>query len=102
MGDMVEVNEGRLTAVETNVEHLSKDVGEIKDDIKAIHELDKVVGENLVKLAMLAEQGQKRDEELIPRIAKLEAWQNKKDGVILIIVAVFSMFGDQIVKVLGL
>jgi hypothetical protein len=99
---MVEVNEGRLTAVETNVEHLSKDVGEIKDDIKAIHELDKVVGENLVKLAMLAEQGQKRDEELIPRIAKLEAWQNKKDGVILIIVAVFSIFGDKIVKLLGL
>jgi hypothetical protein len=102
MGDMVEVNEGRLTAVETNVSHLSKDVSEIKADIKAIHELDKVVGENLVKLTILAEQGQKRDEELIPRISKLESWQNKKDGVILIIVAIFSMFGDQIVKALGL
>ena len=101
MDNIVGVDSSRLAAVETNVEHLSKDVGDIKTELKAINEINKGVGESLAKLTLLAEQTQKRDDILIPRVDKLEKWQTKKDGVILIIVAVVGMFGDKIAAALG-
>lgn len=102
MDSIVGVDSSRLAAVETNVQHLSKDVGDIKTELRAINEINKGVGESLAKLTLLAEQTQKRDDLLLPRVDKLEKWQTKKDGVILIIVAVVSVFGDQITKALGL
>ena len=101
MDEIVQVDNSRLAAVETDVRHLSQDVGDIKTELKAINEINKGVGESLAKLTLLAEQTQKRDDILIPRVDKLEKWQTKKDGVILIIFAVAGVFGDQITKALG-
>lgn len=102
MDNIVGVDSSRLAAVETNVEHLSKDVGDIKTELRAINEINKGVGESLAKLTLLAEQTQKRDDLLLPRVEKLEKWQTKKDGIILVIIAVVGVFGDQITKALGL
>lgn len=101
MDEIVQVDNSRLAAVESDVKHLSRDVGDIKTELKAINEINKGVGESLAKLTLLAEQTQKRDDVLIPRVDKLEKWQTKKDGVILIIVAVAGMFGDKIAAALG-
>lgn len=98
MENIVGVDSSRLAAVETNVEHLSKDVGDIKTELHAINEINRGVGNSLVKLTILAEQNQKRDEMITPRIERLEKWQTKKDGVILAVVAFFTLFGDTILN----
>lgn len=97
----MQVDNSRLAAVETDVKHLSGDVSDIKSELRAISEINRGVGESLAKLTLLAEQDQKRDEKMVPRLEKIEKWIYKKDGIILVIIAAFTLFKDQIIKVLG-
>lgn len=98
----MEVGNERLAAVEADVKHLSQDVGDIKAELKAINEINKGVGESLAKLTLLAEQNQKRDDKIVPRVDNIEKWMHKKDALIVLIVGVFTLFKDQIAGFLGL
>ncbi|AFM54897.1 hypothetical protein B621_gp51 [Marinomonas phage P12026] len=64
MGDMVEVDSLRLLAVETDVKHLSNDVGEIKGELSDIRTINKNVAESLARLTVIAEQNQKLEPKL--------------------------------------
>ncbi len=64
MGDMVEVDSSRLSAVETDVKHLSNDVGEIKGELSDIRTINKNVAESLARLTVIAEQNQKLEPKL--------------------------------------
>ena len=64
MESMVQVDNERLSSVESDVKHLSNDVGEIKGELSDIRTINKNVAESLARLTVIADQNQKLEPKL--------------------------------------
>jgi hypothetical protein len=81
----VKLSEGRLSKLESEVDHIGKDVSEIKSELSDRRDTDINVAESLARLTLIAEQNQKLEpkiEALGVRIASNEKFIWKAAGAI--------------------
>lgn len=112
---IVAVESDRLAHLENEVNHINKDVHEIKGELVDFRVIHKDISESLVKLTMLAEQNQKLEpkldlmvekseikiEKLSERISKNEKFIAWATGVIAVIAIVAPIIGPKVVTALG-
>lgn len=82
------VSENRLTKLETEVEHVQKDVGEIKGELSGIRMINSNVEKSLSRLTAISEQNQKLDgklDTLNARITANEKFIWKASGAVAVI-----------------
>lgn len=96
----MQVDGERLSKVEANVEHLSSDVGDMKAELTVMKDINKNIEISVAKLTLIAEQDQRRDEQILPRIVALENWRWKIVGMATVAAAVatiaISTYGAEI------
>lgn len=62
--ESIPVSNDRLTKLETEVEHVQRDVGEIKGELSDIRAINKNVAESLARLAVISEQNHRLEGKL--------------------------------------
>lgn len=130
MGNMVEVGNERLASVERDIKHLSNGHDRLERSQERLERSQESMSEAVVKLTVIAQQGvdfnrefhdrtlpridelekgvslvkneQASSSEIKNKVEKMQSWMHKKDGAILAIITVFTLFREQIIKALGL
>lgn len=94
MGNKVAVDSERLAKVEIDLDHMGKDVGEIKSELSDFRTINTNVAESLARLTVIAEQNQQLNpkidglgQRLEARIAKNEKFIWQAMGAIAVISA---------------
>lgn len=91
----LKVETERVAKLETEVEKINRDVGEIKSDIRAMRDLNLSIEKSLAKLSHIAEQQSKIE----PRVTALERMVTRFAGGFTVALFLLTFFSDYIKRI---